>query len=76
MLVLARKKGQSILIGKDIKIVVAEITGEIVRLGIEAPSQLEIFREELYRELRAENTNAVTNHVEVSKLLRKKIKKI
>lgn len=71
MLVLARKKGQSIIIGKDIKIFVVDVTGETVRLGIDAPIQLEIFREEIYRELQEENNKAVTNANEVIQLLKK-----
>ena len=71
MLVLARKKGQSIMIGKDIKIMVVEVTGETVRLGIEAPAQLEIFREEIYKDLREENTQAITGVEEAMRLLKR-----
>lgn len=71
MLVLARKKGQSVMIGGDIKIVVAEVAGETVRLGIEAPPRLEIFREEIYRELREENTRALAGAGDVLQLLKK-----
>ncbi len=70
MLVLARKKGQSIIIGQDIKIVVTEVTGETVRLGIEAPPHLEIFREEIYRVLKEENIRAVTGVEEARRLLK------
>ncbi len=70
MLVLARKKGQSIIIGRDIKIVVTEVSGETVRLGIEAPASLEIFREEIYRELQEENTQAIKGVEEAMRLLK------
>lgn len=70
MLVLARKKGQSIMIGRDIKIFVTEVTGETVRLGIEAPASLEIFREEIYRELQEENTQAIAGVEEAMRLLK------
>jgi len=70
MLVLARKKGQSIMIGRDIRIVVAEVTGETVRLGIEAPPDMEIFREELYRDLQIENKKAITSTEEVIRFLK------
>lgn len=70
MLVLARKKGQSIMIGRDIKIFVAEVTGETVRLGIEAPASLEIFREEIYLELQEENTQAIAGVEEAMRLLK------
>jgi carbon storage regulator len=71
MLVLARKKGQSIMIGKDIKIMVVEVTGETVRLGIEAPAHMEIFREEIYRDLREENTQAITGVEQAMRLLKR-----
>lgn len=61
MLVLSRKKGQSVLVGREIKVVVVEVTGDTVRLGFEAPPELEIFREELYRALQEENAGAVTS---------------
>ncbi len=70
MLVLARKKGQSIMIGRDIKIFVAEVSGETVRLGIEAPPATEIFREELYRDLQIENKKAITSTEEVIRFLK------
>lgn len=70
MLVLSRKKGQSIMIGRDIKIMVVEVNGETVRLGIEAPARLEIFREEIYRDLREENTQAITGVEEAMRLLK------
>ena len=55
MLTLTRKAGQKIRIGKDIEIVVREIRGRQVRLGISAPEGLEVFREELYQQILAEN---------------------
>jgi carbon storage regulator len=45
--VLSRKKKESIVIGKDIKIVVVEIRGDKVRLGIEAPDDVSVHREEV-----------------------------
>lgn len=75
MLVLARKKGQAIMIGQDIKITVLEVSGETVRLGLEAPAQLEIFREELYRDLQKENTGAITSNKEAIEFLKNTCKK-
>lgn len=71
MLVLARKKGQSIIIGKDIRVFVVEVIGETVRLGIEAPPDLEIFRSEIYQQLREENARAITGAGEIKKILEK-----
>lgn len=49
MLVLARKRDESIRIGTDIKINVLEVRGERVRLGFEAPREIGIHREEIYQ---------------------------
>lgn len=51
MLTLTRKAGQKIRIGDDIEIVVREIRGRQVRLGISAPDGLVVYREELYQQL-------------------------
>lgn len=69
MLVLARKKGQSIYVGKDIKIFVTEISGDIVRIGIEAPPELEIYRSEIYKQLQEENKGSITSHDLIKGLL-------
>jgi carbon storage regulator len=47
MLVLTRRKNQSILIGDDIVVTVLEVKGDQIRLGISAPRDVEVFREEL-----------------------------
>ena len=54
MLVLTRKSQQSIMIGDQIEITILAIKGEAVRLGIEAPREIPLYRTELYREIRAE----------------------
>jgi carbon storage regulator len=48
MLVLTRRLGEAITIGENIRIVVVDISGHQVKLGIEAPKDVEIYREELY----------------------------
>lgn len=55
MLVLTRKKGQSIVIAEKIKITVLELRGDQVRLGIEAPQELSVYREEIYEQILSEN---------------------
>jgi carbon storage regulator len=52
MLVLSRKRDEAILLGDDIKIVVIDIRGDKVRLGIEAPSELPVHRQEVYDAIR------------------------
>ncbi len=54
MLTLTRKAGQKILIGDDIEIVVREVRGRQVRIGISAPAGMPVFREELYAQIQAE----------------------
>ena len=52
MLVLSRKIGERILIGDQITVTVVRITGGGVRLGIEAPAEMAVIREELKKDLR------------------------
>ena len=52
MLVLTRKSNESIMIGDEIEISVLAITGEKVRIGIEAPRSVPVFRREVYIEIR------------------------
>ncbi len=51
MLVLTRKGNQSIMIGDDIEVSVLAVTGDKVRLGIEAPRAIPVFRKEVYLEI-------------------------
>ena len=51
MLVLTRKSNQSIMIGDDIEVSVLAIMGEKVRIGIEAPRSVPVFRKEVYLEI-------------------------
>lgn len=55
MLVLARKRGQSIMIGESVRVIVLDVQGDQVRLGIEAPQELSVHRLEIYEQIRAEN---------------------
>ncbi|ATH09364.1 carbon storage regulator [Halobacteriovorax marinus] len=58
MLVLTRKLGESIAIDDHIKIVVVQIKGKQVRLGIKAPKETKIHREEVYKSIQDQNTEA------------------
>lgn len=58
MLVLTRKLGESIAIDDHIKIVVVQIKGKQVRLGINAPKETKIHREEVYRSIQEQNIEA------------------
>lgn len=59
MLVLTRKLGESIAIDDHIKIVVVQIKGKQVRLGIQAPKETKIHREEVYTAIQEQNRQAV-----------------
>jgi len=54
LLVLTRKSNQSIMIGDDIEITVLSIMGEKVRIGIQAPREVPVFRKEVYLEIQEE----------------------
>ena len=59
MLVLSRYKDQSIYIGDDIVVTIVDVRGDRIRLGIEAPSNVPVHRQEIYEAIRREN--AVSN---------------
>ena len=58
MLVLTRKSNQSIMIGDDIEVSVLAIMGEKVRIGIQAPRDIPVFRKEVYLEIQDERLTA------------------
>lgn len=64
MLVLSRRPGQSLLIGRDVEITVVEIRGDSVRLSIRAPREIAVWRGELQAEIRAANVKAVEADVD------------
>jgi carbon storage regulator len=54
MLVLTRKVGQSIVIGDEIEVVILEVRGEQVRVGIRAPKNVSVHRKEIYEQIHEE----------------------
>jgi len=58
MLVLTRKPDQSIMVGADIEIMILEVRGEQVRVGIRAPRAVSIHRKEVFDQIREENRSA------------------
>ncbi len=59
MLVLTRKSNQSIMIGDEIEISVLSVMGDKVRIGIQAPREVPVFRREVYLEIQRENAERV-----------------
>ncbi|MCW3008938.1 MAG: csrA [Solirubrobacterales bacterium] len=66
MLVLTRKSNQSIMIGDDIEVSVLSIMGEKVRIGIQAPRDIPVFRKEVYLEIQEERGEVVAAGVRTS----------
>ena len=60
MLILARKVNESIMIGDQIEISIVDIRGEQVKIGIKAPQDVKVYRQEVYRAIRQENVAAAS----------------
>lgn len=75
MLILARKSNQSIQIGHDIEIKVLEISGDQVKLGIDAPKHIEVHRKEIYIEIQEENNKAAGSSADLLEELNKQFQK-
>mgnify|MGYP001123116838 FL=1 len=61
MLVLSRKKGESVVIHNDIVITVLSVEGDNVKIGISAPKDIDIYRKEIFDAIQDNNQNAVMN---------------
>ena len=71
MLIVTRKKGQSIMIGDDIEVIVSKLEDGSVKLGINAPKDMTILRKELYEEIKDENKAAMNINIDVLKNMKK-----
>lgn len=71
MLVIGRKKGESLLIGEDIEITIIKIENGAVKIAINAPKEVSILRKELYKEVTDENQRAMVFDAEALKKLKK-----
>ena len=67
MLALSRKQGESIMIGNDIEITILDIRNDQVKIGINAPKQVGIYRKEIYLQIQEENKQAVSEDVRQNK---------
>jgi carbon storage regulator len=76
LLILTRKSGEGLVIGDGIRITVVEIRGKQIRLGIEAPADVVILREEVYQRVREQNVQAAgvqeSDVKEIARMWRKK----
>ncbi|MCM1184619.1 MAG: carbon storage regulator CsrA [Roseburia sp.] len=58
MLALSRKKGEALIVNNDVEITVLEVKGEQVKLGINAPKDVSIYRKEVYDQIQEANKEA------------------
>lgn len=76
MLILDRKENQSIMIGDDIEITIVNIKGDHAKIGISAPSQIKVYRKEIFEEIQKANVEAAkvkpADIKDIDKLLNKK----
>ena len=72
MLVITRKKGESILIGDDIEISISKIEDGSVKLAIKAPKEMTILRKELFEEVQNENKEAMSVNLELLNGIKRK----
>lgn len=73
MLVVTRKSGESLIIGEDIEVVVLETRDGGVKIGINAPKSLKVYRKEIFEDIRNENVEALhTDMRDIEKLLNEK----
>jgi carbon storage regulator len=64
MLVITRKSGERICLGDDVKITILDVAGSTVRIGIEAPAEVPIYRYEIWAAVQAENKAAAESSVD------------
>ncbi len=74
MLVLSRKINQSIVIGDNIEIMLVDIRGDQIKLGINAPRDVKIFRKEVYEEIESQNLEASKTNPEQLNILSRFVK--
>ncbi|MFB5660999.1 carbon storage regulator CsrA [Alteribacillus sp. HJP-4] len=75
MLVLTRRKDESIQIGEDIEIKVIAVDGDQIKLGIDAPKHVDIHRKEIYLAIQEENNEASESNLSILEELSNQFKK-
>jgi carbon storage regulator len=69
VLVLTRRPGESIVVGNQVVVTVLEVRGDQVRVGIDAPREVQVHREEVFRQLEDQNTRAARSAAQTRKLV-------
>jgi carbon storage regulator len=73
MLIITRRPGEKVMIGDDVVVTVIEASGQAIRLGIEAPRSLPIYREEIWVAVKQENEAAATAPVDRMPRLKERV---
>lgn len=68
MLILSRKINEKIIIGNEISVTIIEIRGDQVKIGVEAPKTVKVFRQEVYDAIQNENKAAATSQLNLEGL--------
>ncbi len=76
MLVLSRQRDETIMIGDEIEITIVDIRGDKVRLGIQAPRQVQVHRKEVYEAIRSENTIASRVQIDDLSVAKKRLQNV
>jgi carbon storage regulator len=77
MLILSRKPGETVVIDGNIRVKVVRVEGDVVKIGIEAPAEVSVHRQEVYDEIQRSNKEALTGgHSALPRLNKKKIKNL
>lgn len=71
MLIITRKKGESLMISDDIEITISKIEDGSVKIGIQAPKEVSILRKELLEEIKNENKNAANMNFDLLKNIKR-----
>jgi carbon storage regulator len=76
MLILSRRPGESLTIGDDVVVTVIGVSGNQIRLGITAPREVRVLREEIYKAMREENQAAAGNALDSNRKLEDAVKQL
>ena len=61
MLILTRRVGEKLVIGENVTVTVLGVKGNQIRIGIDAPRSVDVYREEIYEQVKQENLSAIAN---------------